>query len=566
MLLMILLWFCCTVNAQQTPDLIVITNILVTEPFCDDSSAGKIVVEVDTNYEGELVFEAERTNHIGQDTEEADHYTSADGTFVDCLPGCYKITVSLTDHPECSVSRSIVLSQLAATGSLTVSEADIVDSYCTNPASAGSVVVRVAESEKQLEWFAMFDAVTGVLVQLVTEGIGCDGMCCTFTDVAPGKYFFKAGNTANSCVLQSERNNPVEFVKPVVSSAKVEHVLCNSDYHTGEITALVTGGIPALTYILLNENKTVNPNITGVTSGVFSALPANTYHLVVKDAASCIDTVFNIIVRKHQSPNLTASEVGKIICWNEKGTITIHAVPYSLDGSSVNQITSYWIKGNCLNETDHTLFNTFNDLNGCTYTLYAQDSYGCIGDTTVVLDEPALQMGITLKDVIQPFANKKGSITVTVSGGWEDYTVVVTKIVGPSQQELLTLTNQPAGDITFDNLDAAEYRIAILNDQKGCTKASPLVYTLEMATNELEHETLEMKIFPNPSDGQFTIEWNNNEDCNVTLELYNMNGQLVYKTNAQTGAHTMLDISNYSRGVYLLHIPELNIRQKLVIK
>jgi len=74
-------------------------------------------------------------------------------------------------------------------------------------------------------------------------------------------------------------------------------------------------------------------------------------------------------------------------------------------------------------------------------------------------------------------------------------------------------------------------------------------------------------IFPNPSDnGRFNIEWNNNENRKVTLELYNALGQLVYKSSTQTGANTALDFSSQSSGAYLLHVPELNIRQKLIIQ
>ena len=650
---MCLLWFCCVSNAQQTSDVINIVDIKVTEPSCNDLTGGIIEVVVDVSLEGELVYLAERTEHIGQDTGEKNDVTSEDGIFSDCFPGCYKISIYFADNPESIVSRSVVLSQLALTGSLAIDKSDITDNYCKNANSTqvNTVIVRVTDTADHPEWFAMFDAVSGELRQFKTvgdQGIATDSISCTFKDIKPGKYFFKAGNTTNGCVIQSDRNDPVVFVDPViVNSVTVKNVVCKGD-HTGEITALVTGGVPRLNYILLNENKTLSSNTTGALSGVFKDVFSSTFHLVVKDAAACTDTIYNIkisepetaitvstlqtkladcdpkkeggiiiisagggmgdflykidnepyrvsnifenlragthsviirdagncellsnvVVRSIPAPDLSASEVGTITCYNDKSGITIHATPYSPEGG--NTIVAYWLDGDRYGETEHGMNNVFDHLNGDTYRLYAEDSRGCVGITTVIIAEPESQMGLGLKEVKRPYGNNKGSITIAVSGGWEGYDMVFRKIVGVNQQELMTLTNKTAGDYTFDNLDAGDYQLVILKDQRGCTDSSPLVYTLEIATGETTLQAAQIKILPNPSnDGRFIIEWSANEEHRVTLELYNAIGQLVYKTNAQIGTnseHTMLNYSSQSRGVYLLHVPELNIRQKLVIQ
>ena len=347
----------------------------------------------------------------------------------------------------------------------------------------------------------------------------------------------------------------------------VQDVTCNGDAHSGEITVVATGGIPPLSYTLLNENKTVNSNVTGAVSGIFTSVPVNCYHIVVEDAASCTDTVFNVWVHRMKKPDLKASEIDKIKCWNEKATIIIHATPYNQEGSSENTITAYWLKGALYGQPDPTKDNKFDALNGDTYTLYAQDSHGCIGDTTVIIDEPKSPILINLVEEVRPFGNNKGSFTVEISGGWEGYTFVLSKFVGPSQQVLLTRNDQQAGKQSFLDLDAAMYRIHVTEDQGGCTKTNPFVWTLEMITGETDFRSDLIKIFPNPSEnGRFIIEWNNNENRKVTLELYNVLGQLVYKTGTQTGANAALDVSGQSCGAYLLYIPELNIRQKLIIQ
>ena len=267
-----------------------------------------------------------------------------------------------------------------------------------------------------------------------------------------------------------------------------------------------------------------------------------------------------------QKPDLSGSQIKEIICYDEKAEITIIA-------KSNTEIVAYWIVGDpCLEETDHTLDNKFSDLDGgCTYTLYAKDSNGCVGEKTVFIDQPE-QMGFSSIDLVHPVGNKLGSITVVVTGGWGGYTIALTRIVSGVPIEIEELSNQSADEkITFAGLVAGMYRIAILSDEKGCNTNEFIVEVLEqIITGETDFEAAKIKIFPNPSsDGRFIIEWNSSEDRKITLELYNTNGQLIYKTSAQTGVdggHTALDLSSQSRGAYLLFVPELNIRQRLVIQ
>ena len=267
-----------------------------------------------------------------------------------------------------------------------------------------------------------------------------------------------------------------------------------------------------------------------------------------------------------EKPDLTALVTKEIICFGDKAEITV--IVNNL--SSENEIKAYWIVGDCLEEYAQT-HNKFDELDGrCTYTLYAQDSYGCIGETTIFIDEPEQKIGFGPIDLVHPYGSKPGSITITVNGGWGGYTIRLEMIVGQMPIFKEERHNQPADEkITFDGLYEGSYRIVIIEDAKGCK--DPRAYTVrdlvKITTGEMEPEDSNLTIFPNPSgDGRFIIDWNRREDRNVTIELYNANGQLVYKTNAHTDIRTTIDISNQSQGVYLLHIPELNVRQKLVIQ
>lgn len=70
-----------------------------------------------------------------------------------------------------------------------------------------------------------------------------------------------------------------------------------------------------------------------------------------------------------------------------------------------------------------------------------------------------------------------------------------------------------------------------------------------------------VKVYPNPSEGIFTIALN--EDAQV--EVYNLLGKLVYESKAQAGKVTV-DISNYQAGLYLLNVTSENgsITKKII--
>lgn len=89
----------------------------------------------------------------------------------------------------------------------------------------------------------------------------------------------------------------------------------------------------------------------------------------------------------------------------------------------------------------------------------------------------------------------------------------------------------------------------------------------DMATgiNELVVETGNTIIFPNPSTGEFTLNYYNYDNSQTEISLYNMLGQIVLtKTVSQTiGLNTQkFDISTYSEGMYFLELTSTNSRGK----
>jgi len=84
---------------------------------------------------------------------------------------------------------------------------------------------------------------------------------------------------------------------------------------------------------------------------------------------------------------------------------------------------------------------------------------------------------------------------------------------------------------------------------------------MSVGINETTVETGGTLIFPNPTNGHFTLNYYNYDNSQTTINLYNMVGQIVLsKTVSQTVGLNIqkFDISLYSQGMYLLEYTSTN--------
>ncbi len=73
-----------------------------------------------------------------------------------------------------------------------------------------------------------------------------------------------------------------------------------------------------------------------------------------------------------------------------------------------------------------------------------------------------------------------------------------------------------------------------------------------LSINEIKGETEEVKVYPNPNNGQFTLSLSNvNTTCNV--EVYNVLGEQVYQSNINSD-NTKINLSGQPNGVYLYRV------------
>jgi hypothetical protein len=73
----------------------------------------------------------------------------------------------------------------------------------------------------------------------------------------------------------------------------------------------------------------------------------------------------------------------------------------------------------------------------------------------------------------------------------------------------------------------------------------------EIVSNELS-EAIAINTYPNPNNGQFTIELSNTEGS-ASVQVYDMVGKLVYSANSANGIQK-IDISDQPKGMYLVKV------------
>lgn len=105
--------------------------------------------------------------------------------------------------------------------------------------------------------------------------------------------------------------------------------------------------------------------------------------------------------------------------------------------------------------------------------------------------------------------------------------------------------------ITVDS--TAWYRVTITD---ACGSYTDSVYVqvggyagVEEATNDLA-----ATLFPNPSNGEFTLLVNGTDVEEYNVRILSISGQLIYQSTIKNGKKQMLDITNQPNGVYFVHL------------
>lgn len=353
--------------------------------------------------------------------------------------------------------------------------------------------------------------------------------------------FLPAGSHAvsvtNSVGCQQTLNFNIEPpTSPVISTA---YTPTCSFQNVGSASVTVQGGNPPFNFKWNNSLQS--------TTQAINNLAAGTYTVSITDAKGCLYTqAVNI---NAITPNVTATANLASVC---PGT------PVSLVATGG---TSYTWSANTTSATISTPNNSATTAiiaEKTTFTVLTQTAEGCTISKQVEVDvkptpnptvvgSPSLNICSNVNNSIQLIASTPGGATFTWSPPYG-------------------LSNPNANFTVASPATTTTYTLTATNSV-GCSASTAVTVTVStcngienLDNNNTQNQVL--NIFPNPANANqnntvyittnvpSSLHINNNEPA--ILNVYNATGQLVMKKNIQLNAAETLDVTNFTKGFYLI--------------
>jgi hypothetical protein len=365
----------------------------------------------------------------------------------------------------------------------------------------------------------------------------CSGQTATFSASGASSYTWQASVVASSIVVSPLANTLYTvtgalgnclgnqyFYLPVNPNPTITAVSLPSSVCSGATCSLSAMGANSYTW---NPGNNVGQTISVI------PLPNTQYTITGINAMGCKDSVItNIIV--NANPTISIITSPSLICNGNplsiiaSGASTYTWYPGNLNGSSISITplvnTTYSVSGhnssNCMDTKTISLLVNSSPTISITYT----NNLICAGETVILT------------------ANGASSYT------WNSANVGVSTIaVTPTAN-----TNYTVSGVGIN----------------GCTSNAAITLTISECTalreNILNNSLI--TIYPNPNNGEFTIDLNE-FSANTHIEVYNIFGELIMKQTIDSLNHN-IDIQNLANGSYLVLIMQREkvIKKSIIVK
>lgn len=276
------------------------------------------------------------------------------------------------------------------------------------------------------------------------------------------------------------------------------------------VTAVATGGSSPYTFVWN----------TGDSTATASNLATGNYMVTVTDANGCSATGSAAVTSINAGPVLSVSQTNVGCNGGADGeilmTINNGNAPFSI----------FWTP---LNISSQNLSN----LSAGSYTALVVDQAGCIATTSVVISEPN---SIVVTPSSTPTTGSDGTATGNVGGGTPPFTY---------------LWNTGDTTQTIANLVAGTYQVTI-TDVNGCMGTGNVDVQLFTGNVDLSNLT-NFELYPNPSDGRFTLGLDFDNRQPVRVNIYNLMGQRIFSYIGDEASYQIpVDISTVGVGAYFV--------------
>ncbi|WNJ18557.1 T9SS type A sorting domain-containing protein [Pontibacter sp. G13] len=343
-----------------------------------------------------------------------------------------------------------------------------------------------------------------------------------------------------SVSLQSQNAGTVNILK-------TEDITCNG-LSNGLASVAVSGGTAPYTYLWSN----------GETDSLATALPAGASTVEVTDASGCV--------------SFASVQVSEPAAISINGSGSEVACPSDMDGTAsvlatggTGMLSYAWSTG------DTTM--SISNLGKGSYTIDVTDENGCVATSSVEVSGPedfqsTIQSNPNIGETEDTFS---GMLIASVSGGTAPYSFHWTGANG--------IDTTAVGLNILQGLCGGEYQVEV-TDANGCSFTDTV--TVEVALTGVNCADIvsvdpltaagiaTVNVFPNPTNGAFSIEVELNNADEVNIEVFDVRGQQVAAQALGFSAvhNAKVSLNNPAAGIYLVRISTTQgvVSRKLIVR
>lgn len=273
-----------------------------------------------------------------------------------------------------------------------------------------------------------------------------------------------------------------------------------------------------------------NTAIIGANDSIYTFTTSGAYRVAITNQAGCSDTSLCTIVTTAASPDqptlITSMDT---ICEGENVLIMISA------NDSLNSGSNWFLYENSLSSLpiDSSLLGSF------VITGVVTTNYIVRGEGNGVVGQP---------DTVAITVNTLPSASVTQSGDTLSATFgnYAYQWIDCNTNMAITGANDSVYVVTVNG----DYGVVVTDLATGCSDTSTCVNVIVLGVLE-EEKAIEFIVYPNPSNGQFTLEIVGNETLN--LEVLNNVGQVVL-SEREVAERENINIADVDSGLYLIRL------------
>ena len=308
------------------------------------------------------------------------------------------------------------------------------------------------------------------------------------------------------------------FSLSVPFSVSISNTFPRCQGNSGEAIAYASEGKTPYSYKWMPGGSTKD-TLTGLSAGAYTVMVTDSSHSTVTSS---------VVITEPTALTSTMGIPNNVLCNGGTGSATVKV------NGGTSPYSYAWFPSGGTNAKG-------TGLTEGAYTVTVLDNNNCSATSSVTITQPTA-MVITKDSInITNASVCNGAASLTVNGGAIPYRYRWSPGGGSND----TISGR-----------CANYYCCTITDHNGCQEKVCVTISDVTGTSTIIATTEQVNIYPNPSDGVFTLQANSYQPlANSYVEIYNMLGEKVYSHYQITkSSNYQIDLSNRPIGIYLYRV------------